>query len=186
MYTRFASYLIIILVFVFSINRILATPVDPNAKEDEYFNLAQQKIDLYHPKKQDLVIIIDYRKDIFSERLFLLDMKTRKIILQSTVAHAWNSGYLKPTEYSNVEGTNKSSKGVFMTKNSTYGKFGYSMVVKGLEKGINDNAQRRAIIFHSTKKMRSLWSHGCFATDESVNKKLIDQTKGGVLVCVIT
>jgi hypothetical protein len=33
--------------------------------------------------------------------------------------------------------------------------------------------------------MKTLWSNGCFATSEEINRKLIDLTKGGVLVCVI-
>jgi hypothetical protein len=33
--------------------------------------------------------------------------------------------------------------------------------------------------------MKKWWSNGCFATPEEKNKKIIDMTKNGVLVCVI-
>jgi hypothetical protein len=59
------------------------------------------------------------------------------------------------------------------------------MIVDGLDKGINNNAKSRAIIVHSTKKMKTIWSNGCFATSEDVNKKIIDLTKNGCLICVI-
>jgi hypothetical protein len=91
-----------------------------------------------------------------------------------------------PTDFSNVSGTNKSSKGAFITKGTYNGGFGYSMVIRGLDRGINDNVESRKIIFHSTKKMKTSWSNGCFATPEETNKTIIELTKNGRLVYVIT
>ena len=150
-----------------------------------YFNFAEQKIKKYNPKRKGIVIIVDYRKNIFSDRLFVLDMNQKKIIMSCKVSHAWNSGVLFPTSYSNVPGTNKTSKGVYITRGTKYGNFGYSMVIDGLDQSINNNAKYRAIIFHSDRKMKTKWSNGCFATPEKTNKKIIDLTKNGVLVCVI-
>jgi hypothetical protein len=59
------------------------------------------------------------------------------------------------------------------------------MIIDGLDNGINNNARSRAVIFHSDRKMKTKWSNGCFATPEEINKKIIDLTKNGVLVCVI-
>ena len=151
----------------------------------EYFEQANSKIQKYKPRRTDYVIIIDYRKNLFSERLFVLEMKTKKIIISSKVSHAWNSGVLYANDYSNKVGSNKSSKGVYVTGETVFGKFGYSMRVKGLDRDINDKSLSRAILFHSTTKMATPWSNGCFATSEEINKKIIDLTKNGVLVCVI-
>lgn len=153
--------------------------------QSNYYKIANQKIQKYNPKRKDLVIIIDYTKNIFSQRLFLLDMQNKKIILSCKVSHAWNSGFLYPTSYSNFHGTNKSSKGTFITKGTKWGNFGYSMIIEGLDKGVNNYAKNRLIIFHSDKKMKTKWSKGCFATSEENNKKIIDMSKNGVLVCVI-
>jgi len=60
------------------------------------------------------------------------------------------------------------------------------MIIEGLDQGINNNARSRAIIFHPDTKMKTIWSNGCFATSEETNKTLIDLTKNGVLVCVIS
>ena len=38
----------------------------------------------------------------------------------------------------------------------------------------------------STEKMATPWSNGCFATPKDVNEKIIDLTKNGTLVYVIT
>jgi hypothetical protein len=155
-----------------------------NAQE-EYFEYAKKQISKYHPPRKDLVIIVDYRKNILSKRLFILNVKTGEIVLESTVSHAWKSGVLYPTEYSNTPKSEKSSKGNYVTLGTKYGKFGYSMNIRGLDNKVNNNAQSRAIIFHSSKKMKTKWSQGCFATPENINKKIIDMTKNGTLVCVI-
>ena len=78
-----------------------------------------------------------------------------------------------------------SSAGCFSTAGTRFGKYGYSMVIRGLDRGVNNNVEARRIIFHSSKKMKTLWSLGCFATPEETNKKIIDLTKNGCLVCVI-
>ena len=159
-----------------------------SAKKDdisEYIKHANTQIKNYHPNNKNYVIIIDYRKSILSERLYLLDMKKNNVVLSSTVSHAFKSGGLYAKKFSNENGTNTSSKGNFLTAGTKYGKFGYSMVLKGLDKGINDKAESRAIIFHPNTKMKTKWSYGCFATPEKINKRIIELTKNGVLVCVI-
>ena len=153
--------------------------------QSNYFDIAEQRVKKYNPKRKDLVIIIDYRKNILTKRLFILDMKERKIILSSTVSHAWDSGVMYPNEYSNRHGSNMTSKGNYITRGTKYGSFGYSMIIDGLDNGINNNARSRAVIFHSDRKMKTKWSKGCFATSEETNKKIINMTKNGVLVCVI-
>ena len=172
--------LIFILVSIFSLVWVFSV-----SAQNKYFDYAQEKIKKYNPKRKDLVIIVDYRKNIFSERLYVLDMKNNKVVLSCKVSHAWNSGVLFPSSYSNEPNTNKTSKGNYITKGTKYGRFGYSMIIDGLDYGVNNNAQRRAIIFHPDTKMKTKWSNGCFATSESNNKKIIDMTKNGVLVCVI-
>lgn len=151
----------------------------------EYINYANAQIEKYHPKRKDYVIIIDYRKSILSERLYLLDVKNKSVVLYSKVSHALKSGFLYARKFSNEHKTNTSCKGTFITKGTKYGKFGYSMILRGLDRGINDNAESRTIIFHSDTKMKSKWSWGCFATPEFINKRIINLTKNGVLVCVV-
>ena len=155
-------------------------------QKNDYFSTAKKKLANYHPKRSDYVIVIDYRKSITEKRLYVVDMKSGKNILESRVAHAFKSGVMYPTKYSNQFGSNTSSKGVFITRGPTIStKFGYAMLIDGLDKGINNNARKREIIFHSDKKMSSKWSYGCFATPEEINKKLIDLTKNGCLVVVL-
>jgi hypothetical protein len=138
----------------------------------------------YAVKSSKYVVLIDYSKSIFSKRLFVVDVKAEKIILTSTVSHAFKSGLQYATKFSNKEGTLMSCIGAFETSSTYYGQFGYSLILKGLDKGINSNAEQRKIIFHSSKKMKTKWSWGCFATPEEINIKLIDLIKNGCLVYV--
>jgi hypothetical protein len=171
--------------FFISIMLLTGLFVYSSVTNSNYFDIAEQRITKYNPKRKDIVIIVDYSKNIFSKRLFVLDMKEKKVLISTIVSHAWKSGIMYPNKYSNRHGSNMTSNGNYITRGTKYGSFGYSMIIDGLDNGINNNARARAVIFHSDRKMTNKWSNGCFATPEETNKKIIDLTKNGVLVCVI-
>lgn len=111
----------------------------------------------------------------------MFDNKTGEIVINSEVSHAWKSGTVMAEDFSNVENSNKSSRGCFVTGKTYWGQYGYSMKLHGLEKGLNDNVYKRYIVFHENE---SPWSRGCFMTDSITNKKIIDLTKGGAFLYV--
>ena len=167
-------------------------------KSDEdktIIDLAKQKQVVYNTPNKHFVVIIDYSKSIDDVRLFVVDIERSTIMLRSTVSHARNSGLMFATSYSNERDTKKSSPGAYQTKGTYFGKYGYSMVLKGLE-SFNNNAEKRYIVFHSTgfnsngkivdvnRILHSKYSWGCFATSEDINKKIIDMVKNGSLVYV--
>ena len=153
--------------------------------DKDYYSIALNRLNRYNTIRKDYVIVIDYTKNIFQERLYVINMKTKEVVISSSASHAFFSGIIIPSDYSNQLCSDKSSNGNFVTKGTYNGVFGYSMVIKGLDKGINDNAEKRKIVFHSEKKMDYLWSRGCFATPEEINNKIINLTNNGCLVCVI-
>ena len=61
-----------------------------------------------------------------------------------------------------------------------------ALKVHGLEKGVNHNALRRAIIFHQASYHGSPidYSEGCFMTRPDVNQHLLKTIAGGGLVYV--
>lgn len=139
----------------------------------------------YKCSNKRYMIIIDYTKPITKDRLYLLDVKNKTVVLKCRVGHAIKSGILTPMLISNEKGSDKTCDGVFVTKGTYFGSFGYSMVVKGLDKGVNDNCEVRKIIFHSNEKSKfDLWSKGCFVTTKENNEKIINLTKNGCLVYV--
>lgn len=136
-------------------------------------------------KRQDYTLIIDYSKPVFKKRLWMLNQKG-DVVLNSHVSHAWNSGFFWPTDFSNTVNSEKSCFGSFVTAGPYESKYGsgeykIGMQLVGLEKGINNNAMQRAIVFHSHYW---LWSQGCFMTLPETNKTIIDSTKNGCLLFV--
>ena len=103
-------------------------------KSDEdktIIDLAKQKQVVYNTPNKHFVVIIDYSKSIDDVRLFVVDIERSTIMLRSTVSHARNSGLMFATSYSNERDTKKSSPGAYQTKGTYFGKYGYSMVLKG-------------------------------------------------------
>ena len=123
--------------------------------------------------------LIDYSQNILQPRLYVYDMQQQKVVLTSRVAHAFNSGILYPTRFSNLMGSEQSCCGTFLTAETYQGKFGYSLRIDGLSPG-NTNARARAIIFHPGYT----WSAACYMTTPAVNERLINLIKGRSLVVV--
>jgi L,D-transpeptidase catalytic domain len=120
--------------------------------------------------------------------LFVLDMNTGKVLFKTFVAHGKNSGLEYATNFSNEEESYKTSLGFFITCNTYNGSNGYSLKLKGCEKGINDKAAERAIVMHGAPYANEDFldsngylgrSFGCPAVPEKMNKKIIDIIKNG-------
>ena len=157
-------------------------PTTPNE------SLLQKHIKLQHSsfKNTRYSILIDYTKPILKKRLWVIDNENQHIVMNTHVSHAYNSGLIYPSKFSNKKGSNLSSIGVFKTKNSYKSNFGnddeqIGMRIEGLDKGKNDNVLDRNIVFHCNYLF---WSKGCFMTLPWINKKIIDLTKNGSLVYV--
>ena len=142
---------------------------------------------------KNILTVIDFTKPSTEKRLFVIDLKLKKVLFISYVAHGQNSGEKYATSFSNQEGSFKSSLGFYQTENTYYGKNGYSLVLNGLERGINDKAKERAIVVHGAayadpSTIRSCGrlgrSLGCPALPLAVSKKIIDTIKGGTLLYI--
>jgi hypothetical protein len=158
--------------------------IDDRSNDAAVIQLAHRKAGQYNAPVKDYAVIIDFSRSLLSRRLYLVDLKEDRIVLRSRVSHAYRSGWLYASELSNVSCSKKSCSGAFITEHPYTGKFGFSMVVRGVEKGINDHAKGRSIVFHPMK-MYVPWSEGCFATPPSVNNFLIKKIARGRLVYVI-
>jgi len=135
-----------------------------------------------------IITIIDFSKPSTEKRLFIIDIENRKLLFQTFVAHGKNSGLIKPTKFSNRIGSNQSSLGFYRTAGTYKGKHGYSLMLDGLEKGINDNARKRAIVIHGAKYVSEEFieknnrlgrSWGCPAVSDELSKEIIDLIKDG-------
>ncbi len=144
------------------------------------------------PQNKKLTII-DYTKPSTEERFFVLDIKNKKLLFKSLVAHGKNSGKNNAKYFSNKPKSKKSCVGFLIASETYRGKHGYSLRVDGLEKNINDNARRRAIVIHGAnyvnqefikKNGRLGRSWGCPALPNELSKKIIDSISNGSCIFI--
>lgn len=142
---------------------------------------------------KDILTLIDFTKPSTEERLFVLDMKQKQLLFSSLVSHGRNSGGNYATSFSNENGSHKSSLGFYITENTYQGRNGYSLVLNGLEKGINDRAKERAIVIHgaaysnpsvAASSGRLGRSFGCPALPQALCKPIINTIKNGTLLFI--
>jgi len=170
-------------------NIVKNTHLDPKVVElaMKAYKYAQETT---HVKK-DILTIVDYSKPSSEKRLYVIDLKTDQLLLNTRVAHGKNTGLLTSDSFSNRANSNQTSLGVFVTTDIYQGKHGTSLRIAGLEKGINDNVASRAVVIHSASYMSDdfLKSHGysgrssgCLAVRELDISKLIQFTSGGSVI----
>jgi len=97
---------------------------------------------------QRYLTIADMSQASSDPRLYIIDMEKQELLIQTFVAHGKNSGLLFAKQFSNLVGSFQSSLGFYITGKPYQGKHGKSLILKGVESGINDNAEERAIVLH--------------------------------------
>ena len=120
-------------------------------------------------------------------RLYIIDMEKQELLLQTFVSHGKNSGLLFAKQFSNSLGSFQSSLGFYITGNPYQGKHGKSLVLKGVETGINDKAEQRAIVLHGADYANQGFvnqqgylgrSLGCPAVPNNQVESIINAIKG--------
>jgi hypothetical protein len=135
--------------------------------------------------------VIDYSLPSTEQRLWVFDLKKRKLLFQELVAHGRNSGENMATQFSNQNESFATSLGLFRTQESYRGQNGYSLRMEGLEPGFNDNAFDRAIVIHGAPYVSPVLARangrigrslGCPAVRPAIARRLIDSMKDGQLL----
>lgn len=135
--------------------------------------------------------VIDYSLPSTEQRLWVFDLKRRKLLFHELVAHGRNSGENMATLFSNRNESHATSLGLFRTQESYRGQNGYSLRMEGLEPGFNDNAYDRAIVIHGAPYVSPVLARangrigrslGCPAVRPAIAHRLIDSMKDGQLL----
>lgn len=160
------------------------------------WNAFRQAVEGYYKidrRKRERLTLIDFSRPSTEERLFVFDMRRHELLFSSVVAHGKNSGENYATSFSNEYGSYKSSLGFYLTESTYQGKNGYSLILNGLEKGINDRARERAIVMHgaayadpsvASRGGRLGRSFGCPAVPQRLSRPIIDAIKGGSVMYI--
>ncbi len=106
-------------------------------------------------RNQDQITIVDYSRPSNERRMFVLDLKTNKVLHNTWVAHGagGNSGpgvdgFGSSPQMSNEAGSNKSSDGFLIaTQKSSGNLYGNNVLLRGIDSN-NTNMASRGVILH--------------------------------------
>src|SRR6202012_5026443 len=90
-----------------------------------------------------ILSICDFSQSSSNQRLYVIDVRNRRLLYRTYVAHGINSGEEYATSFSNRDESCKSSQGFYVTSTTYSGFNGLSLRIDGVDKGFNDNARKR-------------------------------------------
>ena len=117
-------------------------------------------------RKTSILSICDFSQSSSQQRMYVIDVRNRRMLYRTYVAHGINSGEEYATSFSNQMESCKSSLGFFVTSGTYTGVNGLSLRIEGVDRGFNDNARRRAIVIHGAGyvSLRILHKYGVMGT----------------------
>ncbi|MDA9555189.1 murein L,D-transpeptidase catalytic domain family protein [Pelobium sp.] len=135
---------------------------------------------------KQIITVIDFSKPSTEKRMWIIDLKNNKLLLNTYVAHGQGSGENMAQFFSNTEESHKSSLGFYVTNETYLGKHGLSLRLDGFDKGINDKARDRDIVIHGAEYVSENFikstgrlgrSFGCPAVPVELTNTIIDLIK---------
>jgi len=99
-------------------------------------------------REKSILTIADLDMNSTKKRLWIIDLKNDSLLLNTWVAHGQNSGDDLATRFSDVNDSNESSLGFYVTAEVYRGKHGRSLRLDGMDQGYNSNARKRSIVVH--------------------------------------
>ncbi|OGV39193.1 MAG: hypothetical protein A3F46_08480 [Legionellales bacterium RIFCSPHIGHO2_12_FULL_42_9] len=140
-----------------------------------------------------ILTVIDYSLPSSEKRIWVFDLKQKKLLFHTYVSHGIKSGAAVTDYFSNTNDSKASSIGVYKTGEAYYGREGQTVRLDGLDKGFNDNAMRRYIVMHGgwyvdenfiKKYGRAGRSWGCPALPPTLAKPIINTIKENSLFVI--
>lgn len=142
-------------------------------------------------EKDSLLVVIDYSLSSVKRRLWVINLKQKKVVLNEWVAHGKNTGGEYATRFSNKPNSKMTSIGFMVTGEVYNGKHRESLKLNGVERGFNSNVFARGVVFHGANYVRAELalsdlaigrSFGCPAVRKEANADLIYTINEGVCV----
>ena len=159
----------------------------------EIFEKAYKGISSFQPAVTGKLVIFDASQLSTQKRFFVIDIENQKLLFHCLCAHGKGTGENKAVTFSNQPGSLATAQGFYLTGSTYNGKHGYSLKLKGLEKGVNDNAESRAFVIHGADYVSEDFiklhgrigrSWGRPALPSELSKEIIDEIKGGTLLYI--
>ena len=160
------------------------------------FEYALKGYDYLKRKKliqSSLISICDFSQSSRQKRFYIIDLAEMKLLVNTYVAHGRNSGGEYAKSFSNSPESHKSSLGFYKTLQPYNGEHGLSLRIGGLERGINDRADRRNIVIHGSEYVGDNFiqnnpfagrSYGCPALPSNEIEEVVNTIKDGTCLFI--
>lgn len=174
--------------------RVAASVAPGTPRDRALFDIAKRELDRAGATiwKRDIVGIADFGLHSAQPRFHLVNLERSEVqslhVSHGTGSDREHDGWLK--QFSNVEGSNATSRGAYVTWEWYVGRYGTSVRLGGLDP-TNDAALRRYIVMHRAAYAESShlakWgrlgrSNGCFAFGEEQFRTALLNLSGGRLL----
>ena len=174
--------------------KLAAQPRRGSARDRVLFDIAKRELDRAGDAiwRKDIVGIADFGVHSAQRRFYFVNLEREEVnpfhVSHGTGSDPEHDGWLN--DYSNVEGSNATSKGAYVTWEWYQGRYGTSVRLGGLDPS-NDAALRRYIVMHRAAYAEpshiERWgrlgrSNGCFALGEEQFRIALLNLSGGRLL----
>lgn len=172
----------------------VAAQAAPDARTRRILGIARSEVSRagHQLGRRDMAAIADFGIHSAQHRFHIVNLEGGTV-RSFLVAHGSGSdpehdGWLNA--FSNVSGSNATSRGAYVTEEVYQGKYGTSMRLEGLDRD-NSNARPRAIVMHPAEYARQSFvdrhgklgrSWGCFALDPEKMAEALQTLQGGSLI----
>ncbi|HWK06660.1 MAG TPA: murein L,D-transpeptidase catalytic domain family protein [Puia sp.] len=138
--------------------------------------------------RSDVLTVCDFSQSSSQQRMYVIDVRNKKMLYRTYVAHGINSGEEYANSFSNSPESCKSSLGFYVTRKTYFGSNGLSLRIDGVDKGFNDMANKRNIVIHGAPyvSLRILHKYGvmgttfgCPAVPTEASAEIIPMVKNG-------
>lgn len=155
-----------------------------------FFNL---KLANKLPQTSEIITVVDFNKSSREKRMWIIDLFSKQLVLNTWVAHGQGSGDDMATHFSDRDESHQSSLGFYVTDDIYQGKHGRSLRLDGMDAGFNANARARAVVVHAADYVsqgtintlgRLGRSFGCPAVAPEVRDQVIDAIKGHTMLFI--
>ncbi len=174
--------------------RLAAQPRRGSARDRVLFDIAKRELDRAGDAiwRRDIVGIADFGVHSAQRRFYFVNLDREEVnpfhVSHGTGSDPEHDGWLN--SYSNVEGSNATSRGAYVTWEWYQGRYGTSVRLGGLDQ-TNEAALRRYIVMHRARYAEpshiERWgrlgrSNGCFALGEEQFRIALLNLSGGRLL----
>lgn len=135
---------------------------------------------------KQILTICDLSISANENRMWIIDLAQKKVLLHTLVAHGQGSGEEYAVKFSNKMNSHQTSLGFYVTGDTYNGDHGRSLYLHGMDRGFNNMAYERDIVVHgaeyvskdficSNERLGRSW--GCPAVPAKLSNKVIDHIK---------